>query len=362
MSSNGENIFISNLGGTSTKVAIYQGEKEQYKETIQHSVAQMKQFGSVWDQMDMRRADLCSWISSKGWEIEDFNMLVSMCGLLRPCDAGVYYLDENMLADMRSEEYGRHPSNPGCAIAYELGQKYGIPAVTMDPSNSEEMLPVAFYSGHPRIRRQCAYHVLNHRAVAHRLSEEKLDKKFEETRLIIAHMGSGITIGAFADGRVLDVNNGIEGDGPFTTVRSGAVPVGQLVSLCYSGEFTEQEMHNQLSVSGGLAGYLGTTDGVEIEKRIRSGDTAAQEAVEAMIFQTSKEIGARAIPLRGRVDAIAVTGGLANWERVTEGIRDWVSHIAPVYVYPGENELEAMAAGALRCLRGEEKIKIFGKD
>jgi len=362
MSKTGEKILIYNPGGTSTKVAVYDGETELLKETIQHAPIGPNESVNPWDKLGERREDLLKWLDEKGESITDIDILVAMCGLLRPVDSGMYWLDDDIMADMRSEQYGIHPSNPGCEMMFRLGKEFGIPTITVDPSNSEEMLPIAFYSGHPGIGRQCAYHVLNHHMVAHKVAAEKLGKKFEESRLIICHMGSGTTVSAFADGRVLDVNNGIEGDGPFTTVRSGAVPVGQLVEICFSGKYSVQEVHKQLNGNGGLMGYLGTTDGKEIESRILAGDKKAQEAVEAMIFQTSKEIGARAVPLKGDVDAIAITGGLANWERVASGIMDWVSFIAPVYVYPGENELEAMAAAALRGLRGEEKIKSFGKE
>ena len=357
-----EKILIYNPGGTSTKVAVYEGDRELLKETIMRAPGTEKQAASQWDQLDVWRSDLLNWLKEKDESIESFDMLVAMCGLTRPANAGLYWLEAEILSDMRSEKYGIHPSNPGCWMIAELGKAYGIPAITTDPSNSEEMLPIAFYSGHPGIVRQCAYHVLNHRMVGHKVASEKIGKRFEESHLIIAHMGSGITISAYAEGRVVDVNNGIEGDGPFTTVRSGAVPVGQLVNICFSGDCTAKDVHKQLNGDGGLMGYLGTTDGKEIEARIQAGDQKAKEAVEAMAFQTAKEIGARFVALKGRADAIAITGGLANWRRLTDNITDWVSFIAPVYVYPGENELEAMAVGALRGLRGEEKIKHFGKD
>lgn len=362
MSEKGEKILIYNPGGTSTKVAVYDGERELLNETIRHAPADPGNPVNPWDQVGERRAILLDWLAGNGESMEDIDLLVAMCGLMRPVDSGIYWLNEAMLGDFRSELYGIHPSNPGCEMMFLLGREFGKKVITVDPSNSEEMLPVAFYSGHPDIGRQCAYHVLNHHMVAHRVCAERLGRKFEEARLIIAHMGSGITVSAFADGRVLDVNNGIEGDGPFTTVRSGAVPVGQLVEICFSGRYTAEEVHKQLNGLGGLMGYLGTTDGKEIEARIQAGDSKAEEALAAMVFQTAKEIGARSVPLKGEVDAIAITGGLANWKRMTDGIADWVSFIAPVYVYPGENELEAMAAAALRALRGEEAVKTFVKE
>lgn len=221
------------------------------------------------------------------------------------------------------------------------------------------MMEIAKYSVHPLIPRPNSYHVMNQKAQATRVSEEVLNKKYDETNVIVAHIGSGTTVGAHYHGKVIDVNNGIESDGPFSSVRTGALPVGPLVDMCYSGKYSKQEMHNMLGVEGGLAAYLGTSDGIEIEKRILAGDKKAKIAVEAMAYQVSKEIGARAVTLRGKVDAIVITGGLANWERVVNCISEWVEHIAPVYVYPGENELESLAAGALRFFRGEEELKKY---
>lgn len=351
-------MLVIMYGGTTTKIAIYRGDEDIYKETIRHSLDEMKSFKTVWEQYDVRMRDITGWVTAKGFNLDEFDAYVSCSGLVKPCEPGVYLIDEDMIEDFKTEKYGIHTSNPGCCMCYDLGKKYGKPVLTVDPTTDVNMMRIATYSGHPLITRPNSYHVLNQKATA-QLVGEKLGKAYAEINIIVAHIGSGTTVGAHYRGKVIDVNNGIESDGPFSSVRSGALPVGPLVNLCYSGKYTKQEMHNMLGVEGGLAAYLGTSDGLEIEKRIVEGDEEAKTAVEAMAYQVAKEIGARAVTLHGNVDAVAITGGLANWNRVTHLITEWVNHIAPVYVYPGENELESLAAGALRYFRGEEELKKY---
>lgn len=351
-------LLVIMYGGTTTKVAIYRGEEALFKETLRHSLEEMKSFKTVWDQYGVRRRDIVAWSEQKGFKLADYDAFVSCSGLVKPCEPGVYAIDEAMIHDFKTEKYGIHPSNPGCVMCYDLGQEYGKPVLTVDPTTDVNMMKIATYSGHPLIPRPNSYHVLNQKATA-QLVSEKLGKKYEEANIIVAHIGSGTTVGAHHNGKVIDVNNGIESDGPFSSVRTGALPVGPLVDLCFSGKYTRQEMHNMLGVEGGLAAYLGTSDGLKIERRILAGDEDAATAVEAMAYQVAKEIGARAVTLRGQVDAVAITGGLANWQRVTDLITQWVAHIAPVFVYPGENELESLAAGVLRYFRGEEALKTY---
>jgi butyrate kinase len=351
-------LLVIMYGGTTTKVAIYKGDEPLYKDTIRHSLDEMKKFKTVWEQYDVRRRDITEWANQKKYNLQDFDAFVSCSGLVKPCKPGVYIIDENMVEDFKTEKYGIHTSNPGCVLVYYLGKEFNKPVLTVDPTTDVNMMKIATYSGLPEIPRPNSYHVANQKAMAKRVSAE-IGKKYEEVNIIVAHIGSGTTVGAHQHGKVIDVNNGIESDGPFSSVRCGAVPVGPLVDMCYSGKYTRQEMHNKLGVEGGLAAYLGTSDGLEIETRIESGDEEAKTAVEAMAYQVAKEIGARSVTLRGDVDAIVITGGLANWKRVTDLISDWVKHIAPIYVYPGENELEAMAEGVLPYLRGEIKAEIY---
>ena len=351
-------LLILMFGGTTTKIAIYKGDDALYKETIRHSLDEMKKYKTVWEQSGIRRRDIIGWVKDKGHKMDEFDTIVSCSGLVKPCHPGVYEVNEDMVKDMKSENFGIHTSNPGCVLCYDLGKEFEIPTITVDPTTDVNMIKIARYSGLPQIERPNSYHVANQKATAHFVAAE-LGKKYEECNIIVAHIGSGTTVGAHCRGKVIDVNNGIESDGPFSAVRCGAVPVGPLVDMCYSGDYTRQEMHNLLGVQSGLAGYLGTSDGMEIEKRINEGDEEAKDVVEAMAYQVAKEIGARAVTLHGKVDGVAITGGLANWERVVDAIRFWVDHIAPFYVYPGENELESLAAGALRYMRGEEELKQY---
>jgi len=348
-------MLILNPGGTSTKMAIYEGEKQIVSENVEHPFKEMKNFKTIWEQWDIRMGDVFAWVEKHGWRMEDFDVFIGRCGTGKPSAAGVYEIGEEMVDDFRNERYGSHPSFVGCCMVYELANQYGKPALTADPAHSNEMMYIATFSGHPAIERIASFHVLNHKAISRRLAAD-LGKAYDDINIIIAHVGGGITVGAHQHGKVIDVNCGLEGDGPFSPVRTGALPVGGLIKLCYSGKYTEQEMHNQCNVSGGVSAYLGTSNGKDIEARIQNGDQYAKNVIDAMIFQISKEIGARAVVLRGHVDAIALTGGLAKWERVVSGIRKWVQHIAPIYVYPGEDELEALTESVLRYLRGEVEL------
>lgn len=351
-------MLIVMYGGTTTKVAIYEGDTAMYMDTLRHSLEEMKNFNTVWEQYDVRKRDIMQWAESKGIEVENFDIFVSCSGLVKPCEPGVYEINEAMIEDCKTEKYGIHTSNPGCVLVYDMGKEYDKPVFTVDPTTDVNMMKIATYSGHPLIPRPNSYHVANQKATAQMLSE-KLGKSYSETNIIVAHVGSGTTVGAHCKGKVIDVNNGIESDGPFSTVRTGALPVGPLVDLCFSGEYSRQDMHNMLGVQGGLAAYLGTSDGLEIEDRILAGDEEAKTAVESMAYQVAKEIGARAVTLRGDVDAIAITGGVANWKRVVDLITYWTEHIAPIHVYPGENELESLAAGVMRYYKGEEELKVY---
>ena len=351
-------MLVIIFGGTSTKVAICEGYNMLHKETLSYSFEEIKGFKTVWDQTDLRKSDIKRWVNEKKYGMGEIDVFVCCSGLVKPCEPGIYEIDENMLKDFKSEKYGIHPSNPGCCLCYELGKEYGKPALTVDPANEVNMMKIARYSGLPLIWRPNSYHVLNQKAIAKSVSA-KIGKSYETANIIVAHLGSGITVGAHYHGKVIDVNDGIESDGPFSPVRTGALPVGPLVDLCYSGKYTKQEMHKMLGSQGGLIAYLGNSDGKEIEKRINEGDEEAKEVVEAMAYQISKEIGARSVALRGDVDAIVITGGLANWSRITDLITCWIQHIAHVYVYPGEKELESLAAGALRYMKGEEELKKY---
>jgi butyrate kinase len=273
-----------------------------------------------------------------------------------PC--GVYTIGPALVADARSGRYGQHVCNLGCEIAFNLGNELGIPALTVDPPTSDELCDEARFSGLPQIGRRTVWHALNQGAIAHRLAQD-LGKTRADINAVIAHLGGGISVGAHARGRVVDVNNCLDGDGPFSPERAGSLPTGDLIGLCFSGRYSRADLMKLLAGQGGLVAHLGTTDGKELERRIAAGDSKVKITIEAMAYQVAKEIGAAASVLKGQVDAIALTGGLAHWSRLVGLISERVTFIAPVKLYPGEDEIGALAAGALRVLAGEETAKEY---
>lgn len=277
---------------------------------------------------------------------------------MKPIPGGIYEICPPMIEDMKSGKFGQHPNMCGGIVAYNLGKELNIPALTVDPPTVDEMCVYARYSGIPQITRQSSFHALNQKATARKIAA-KLGKDYEEVNLIVAHLGGGISVGAHRRGKVVDVNNALDGDGPFSPERSGGLPAGDLVKLCYSGEYTFEQMWRLVQGGGGLVAYLGTTSGLEIDKRIVAGDTAAAEVFEAMIYQISKEIGACAAVLKGEVDAIALTGSLAYSQRLADSLSEKVAFIAQVLLDPGENEMEALAAGAMRYFNGEEQLATY---
>jgi butyrate kinase len=263
-----------------------------------------------------------------------------------------------MIEDLRSGENGVHASNLGAIIANEIATQLGIPSFIVDPVVVDELQPVAIISGIPEIKRKSIFHALNQKAVARRIAQ-KIGTSYERANFVVAHMGGGITVGAHYHGRVIDVNNGLDGEGPFSPERAGTIPAGDLVSLCFSGKYFASEIMRMIVGRGGLMGYLGTSDAREVEKRIENGDEKAKLIYEAMAYQVAKEIGSYATVLNGQVDGIILTGGLAYGENFVNLIKERIEWIAPVYVVPGENELQALVEGALRVIRGEEEEKTY---
>ena len=263
-----------------------------------------------------------------------------------------------MIDDMKSGKFGQHPNMCGGIVAYNLGKERNIPALTVDPPTVDEMCISAGYSGIPQIKRQSSFHALNQKATARKIAAQ-LGKNYEDVNLIVAHLGGGISVGAHQQGRVVDVNNALDGDGPFSPERAGTLPAGDLVKLCFSGDYTKEQVLKLVQGGGGLVSYLGTTSGLEIEKRITEGDNVAAEVFEAMSYQIAKEIGACSTVLEGKVDAIALTGSLAYSKRLTESLTAKVSFIAKVYLDPGENEMAALADGAMRYFKGTEQLSIY---
>jgi butyrate kinase len=350
-------LLIINPGSTSTRMAIYYDLEQKLLEVVYHQSSELALFKDIFDQYEYRKNLIYQVIKEKGLNLADFSVVVGRGGLCKPIVSGVYEVNEQMISDLKTSAFGKHVSSLGGLIAYEIAKEIGVKAYIVDPVVVNEFEPLAFYSGWPEIRRKSLLHALNQKAAARKASIQ-LGRDYQDLRLIVAHLGGGITIGAHKCGRVVDVNNGLE-EGPFTPERAGSLPIGDLIRLCYSGRYTKEQMIKMMAGQGGLVSYLGTNSGREVEQRITSGDTKAAEVYEAMAYQVAKEIGSCAAVLEGRVDAIVLTGGLAFSDRFIDWIRKRVSFIGPMIVLPGEFEMEALAGGAWRVLTGQEQVKTY---
>ncbi|WP_034658761.1 butyrate kinase [Robertmurraya massiliosenegalensis] len=351
-------ILVINPGSTSTKIGVFDNEKSIFEKTIRHSNDEINQFNNIIEQYEFRKKTILESLDKDGINISKLKAVCGRGGLLRPIEGGTYRVNDEMLSDLRAGFAGEHASNLGGIIAHEIASGLNIPAYIVDPVVVDELEPIARISGFSLIDRKSIFHALNQKAVSRRVAQE-LGKKYEELNLIVAHMGGGITVGVHKEGRVVDVNNGLHGDGPFSPERAGTVPAGDLVALCYSGQYFYEEMMKKLVGQGGLVGYLHTNDAIAVEKMIENGDEQAKLVYSAMAYQVAKEIGSASAVLSGKVDAIILTGGLAYGKEFVQAIRERVKWIADVIVHPGENELQALAEGALRVLRGEEQEKHY---
>jgi butyrate kinase len=325
---------------------------------LRHDPEQLAKYTDLFDQYPFRKQVILDTLDREGINLTRLNAVVARGGLLRPIPGGTYKVNQAMIDDLRSGEYGVHASNLGAIIAQEIAEQLHIPAFIVDPVVVDELQPIARISGIPEIERKSIFHALNQKAVARRIAKQN-GTSYEKVNYIVAHMGGGITVGAHHHGRVIDVNNGLHGEGPFSPERAGTIPIGDLVALSYSGKYFAGEIMRMLVGRGGLMGYLGTSDAREVEKRIAEGDEKAKLVYEAMAYQVAKEIGACSTVLFGKVDGIILTGGLAYGEMFTNMIKERVSWIAPVYIVPGENELQALVEGALRVIRGEEEARTY---
>ncbi len=352
-------ILAVNPGSTSTKVAVYDNAKSVLLINVKHDQETLARFDCIADQFEYRKQMIKDVLASSGITTDMLSIVVGRGGLLKPIQGGVYRVNEKMLQDIRNP-MGEHESNLGGAIAYQLAKESGngILAVIVDPTCVDEMEEIARISGMPELPRRSFLHALNQKAIARRYAGE-LGKLYSEVNVIVAHMGGGISVGAHRKGRVIDVNNGLNGDGPLSPERSGGVPVGQLVELCFSGEYTKEEVLKKIKGNGGLSAYLGTNDAIEIEDRIKAGDDHAELIYNAMSYQVAKEIGGLSAVLKGEVDGILLTGGLAFGPMVTNMITEMVSHLGPVKVYPGEGEMEALALNGLLVLNNEVEVKDY---
>lgn len=349
-------ILVVNPGSTTTKIAVFRDEETIYEHVLRHAREELDRLGSVMNQKELRENLVIGALkdAQKGQDLT-LDAVVGRCGMVKPLESGTYAVNDRMVRDLSDGEASLHASSLGGLIARDIGDRLGVPSYTVDPVVIDEMNPQAKLTGIPGVERRSIFHALNAKAMAKRACAE-MGRVYENSRLIVAHMGGGITIGAHWYGRVVDVNDAMMGEGPFTPERSGAVPLVPIIDMCFSGQYTRQEMIDLITNGSGMQALLGTNDLRRVERMIKNGDSFASLVLESMAYQVSKQIGAMVAVLNGRVDAIILTGGLAFSNRFTGYIKQSVDLIAPIYVFPGENEMLAMAQGALAVLRGNQPL------
>ena len=351
--------LIINPGSTSTKIAVFEDEKSVFETTLRHSNEELAKFERVADQFEFRKKLIIDALKENNIALDSLNAAVGRGGLLKPIEGGTYAVNDKMVEDIKTNPRGEHASNLGALIARSIGDEADIPSYIVDPVVVDELEDVARICGRPAFERVSVWHALNQKAVARRAAAEKFGKKYEEMNFIVTHLGGGISVGAHKKGRVIDVNNALNGEGPFTPERSGSLPAEQLVNVCFSGKYTEADIKKMIAGKGGLSALLGTNNAKEVSERAAAGDEKAKLIYEAMAYQVAKTIGEYAVVLDGKVDAILITGGIAYDKKFVEMIEKKVKFIAEVIVYPGEDELLALAQGGLRVLNIKEAAKEY---
>ena len=346
--------LIINPGSTSTKIGVFEDETLLFEETLRHSTEEIAQYASIVDQKDFRKEIITNLLKEKDFDITSLNMVVGRGGMLKPIPGGTYAVTDDLLHDLKIGKQGQHASNLGGILAREIGDSIGVPSFIVDPVVVDELCDIARYSGVPELPRTSVFHALNQKAVAKRYAKET-GKAYDSLNLIVVHMGGGVSVGAHQNGRIIDVFNALDGDGAFSPERAGGAPVGALIKMCFSGQYTEKEVYKKFVGNGGFNAYLGTNDMRDVEKMVNEGDAKATEIRDAFIFQVSKDMGSMATVLNGKVDQIVVTGGIAYDKGVVAGLKERCEWIAPFTVYPGEDELLALVQGGLRVVNGEEE-------
>ena len=353
-------ILVINPGSTSTKIAVFENDQSVFDKSLQHDTDQLKQFAQVSEQLSFRMETILATLAEANITLDSLDAIAARGGLLHPLAGGTYQVNEQMLLDLKAGTYGQHASNLAALIAYEIASGLKITAFIVDPVVVDELAPLARLSGHAQFKRVSIFHALNQKAVA-RIAAKKLGKLYSEVNLIVAHMGGGISVGVHEQGQVVDVNNALNGEGPFSPERSGTIPFGQLIDACFSGQYEKSEIHKMLVGQGGLSSYLGTNDCIKIEKMVEEGHEEATLVYQAMAYQVAKEIGAASTVLKGQIDGIVLTGGLAHSNMLVDLIRERVAFLAPILTIPGEKEMSALAAGVLRVLQEVEQVKVYGE-
>ena len=348
-----------NPGSTSTKIAVFVDEEQIFKTNIKHSVEDIAGFEHIADQYPFRKKAIMDALKEANIDLSDVKCVMGRGGLLNPLISGVYEVNEAMIRDLVNSPIGEHASNLGGLIAHDIAQELGVKAYIADPVVVDEMEPIARLSGHPAFPRISIFHALNQKIIARQLAKE-LGTRYEDLNIIGIHLGGGISVGAHKKGRVVDANNALNGDGPFTPERSGSVPAGLLVDACFSGKYTKSEIGQMLKGKGGFVAYLGTNDALEVENTVKAGNKEWELVYRAMAYQLAKEVGGLAAAVFNmELDGIFVTGGMAYDKTFCNILKEHVGKIAPVYVYPGEDEMKALALNGLMVLNGETDVKVY---
>ena len=344
-------LLIINPGSTSTKIGVYSGEKEVLVETLRHSAEEIGKYDTIFDQKGFRKEVIMKVLKENNIDVNSLDAIVGRGGMLRPIPGGTYEVTDKLLEDLKVGVSGQHASNLGGILAHEIAKEVGIKSFIVDPVVVDELQDIARISGMPELPRRSIFHALNQKAVAKRYAKEN-NKKYDELNLVVVHMGGGVSVAAHKSGQVIDVNNTLDGDGPFSPERAGSVPVGDLVKLCFSGKYTESEVYSKIVGKGGYVAYLNTNDVRDVLKAIEEGDNHAKLIFDAFIYQMS-------VVLKGKVDTIILTGGIAYSPVVINAIKENVNWISNLTVYPGEDELLALAQGAIRVLDEEEEAREY---
>ena len=364
-------ILVVNPGSTSTKIAVYeaggqpaaqdasqQALSEVFDETLRHNAEELQRLGEIKDQLEYRKEVVTDALREHKCKLADFAAIVCRGGLVRQIPGGTYRVNDDLVRDCRIGISGQHASNLGALIGCELENESGVPAYVVDPPVVNELSEIARYSGHPSIERTCVWHALNQKAIARRYASS-VGKTYEDLNLLICHMGGGVSVGAHVKGKVLDTEDTVGGEGPFSPERAGSLPVDKVIDLCFNGDMTGEEIQQMFTRRSGLLAYTGTNEMRSLLQAASEGDASVQEALAAFYYQIGKEIAAMSVAMKGKVDQIIFTGGIAHSKVVTDAISELVDWIAPVTVYPGEDEMQALAEGAWRVLTGREEAKEY---
>jgi len=351
-------ILVINPGSTSTKLSLFQNERERYSATESHSAREIGQYPSILDQEDFRLRHARAFLTQHRIDSKRLDAVVGRGGLLRPIESGVYRVNGLMLSDLRAARFGEHASNLGALLAWRIAEEAGRPAFIVDPVVVDEMEETARITGIPEIRRRSIFHALNQKSAAREVAR-RLGKPYEKCNLIVAHLGGGISVGAHRKGRVVDVNNALDGEGPFAPERAGSIPAGQLVEICFSGRFSLEEIKSRLTGRGGLVAYRGSSSLEELKRADDGGDRQAKVLFAALALRISQEICRHGATFEGKVDAVILTGGMARESELVALVKKRVRHLGPVAVIPGEREMLALAEGALSVLRGKRRAREY---